>query len=329
MRCPRCGSDTDPALPTCSRCDAPLTDNATTPDPGPFGEPRYGSSDRPPPTPWSPSPQEPAAWSPPPQDPAPWSPPPRDPWAGDEGGPNDSWTRPAPPGEHGPGEHGHGEPPGGETSISLSREPWDEPEIWQPPPPRRKRSALPVILLAAGVVLLAGIASAIVLWPSGSDVQPGTPTTQQSQGVPSESGGTESPAATTSGAGVTEQAGKVDALLTEMVATRSELGSVTGDGECERSGLERIRSQRQDQLDQARDLDVTALDGGAEMKAALVRALSASVESNGNYLTMAPDCPTDATDADRRASTAKSEFIGHWTPIAEQAGLQPRSADTI
>ncbi|MFG2006623.1 hypothetical protein ACGFNU_46500 [Spirillospora sp. NPDC048911] len=223
-----------------------------------------------------------------------------------------------------------GESPG-ETSISLSREPWDEPEIWQPPPPRQKKRALPLILIAAGVVLLAALASAIVFWPNDSSNNAGvTPTPQQSTSIePTDTGGGETPTATTSGPELTEQAGKVDALLTEMVATRSELGTVTGDGECESSGLRRIRTQRQDQLEKARGLEVSALESGTEMKDALVRALQASVESNSNYLSMAPDCPSTATDADTRASEAKADFVRYWTPIAEQAGLQVRSADAI
>ncbi|KAB2347866.1 hypothetical protein F8566_18450 [Actinomadura rudentiformis] len=169
-----------------------------------------------------------------------------------------------------------------------------------------------------------------MLWPSGSSDNAGSPGPQQSESVQqTQNGDGGTPAATTSGPGLTEQAGKVDALLTEMVATRSELGTVTGDGECESSGLRRIRTQRQDQLEKARALEVSALESGTEMKDALVRALEASVESNKRYLDMAPDCPSTATDADSRASQAKSEFVRYWTPIAEQAGLQTRSADTI
>ncbi|MFI0450822.1 hypothetical protein [Actinomadura sp. 6N118] len=244
----------------------------------------------------------------------PWSPPPQsDPWA--------------------PRETPH-EPSAGETSISLSREPWDEPEIWQPPPSRKKKKALPLILIAAGVVLLAAVASAIVFWPDGSSDNAGPPQPQQSGNVQETQTGDDgtpsaTTSATTSGPGLTEQAGKVDALLTEMVATRSELGTVTGDGECESSGLQRIRTQRQDQLEKARALEVSALESGTEMKDALVRALQASVESNQRYLDMAPDCPSTATDADSRASQAKSDFVRYWTPIAEQAGLQTRSADAI
>ncbi|MFP3962592.1 hypothetical protein SMC26_09710 [Actinomadura fulvescens] len=222
------------------------------------------------------------------------------------------------------------EPPPGETQISLSREPWDEPEIWQPPPSRRRKRPLPLILAAAGVVLLVAVASAIVFWPNGSSDDAGPPVPQQSGNVQqTQAGGEQTPTAATSGPELTEQAGKIDALLTEMVATRSELGSVTGDGECESSGLRRIRTQRQDQLEKARALDVGALEGGTEMKDALVRALQASVESNQHYLNMAPDCPSQATDADSRASKAKAEFVRHWTPIAEQAGLPARSADAI
>jgi hypothetical protein len=218
-------------------------------------------------------------------------------------------------------------PPSEERSIPLSPEPWAEPAIWQPPAPPGK-SRLPYFLGAAGVVLLIGVALGIVFWPSGSDgpanppaaVQPSTPT---SQGTVSETGET----GATEGTGDADaQAGAVNDLLDDMGRTRSDLGTVVEEG-CTSSDLQRILEERRGQLEKARALEVGALNNGTQMKDALVRALEASMESNQRYLDVAPGCPSDdeVSDVNSRASNAKSEFIGYWTPIAEHAGLPSRT----
>ncbi|MEU5992329.1 hypothetical protein ABZ806_25440 [Spirillospora sp. NPDC047418] len=223
-------------------------------------------------------------------------------------------------------------PPSEERSIPLSPEPWAEPAIWQPPAPPGK-SRLPYFLGAAGVVLLIGVALGIVFWPSGSSgpddppaaaVQPSTPS---SGGAVSETG----EAGATEGTGDADaQAGSVDELLDGMGRTRTSLGTVVEEG-CTTSGVQRILDERRGQLETARELEVGALNNGTQMKDALVRALEASMESNQRYLDVAPGCPTDdeVSDVNSRASNAKSEFIGYWTPIAEQAGLPARTESDI
>ncbi|WP_143227212.1 hypothetical protein [Actinomadura mexicana] len=222
-------------------------------------------------------------------------------------------------------------PPSEERTTHLApepwaAEPWSEPAIWQPPAPP-KRSMLPYFLGAAGVVLLIGVALGIVFWPKGSGSAPpaaSEPSTGQSQSVASAS---DSPAP---GGDLDAQAGAVDDLLGEMGGTRSDLGTVVTQG-CPVSGVQRVLDARRGQLEKARGLDVSALDHGAEMKAALVRALEASTESNQRYLDGAPGCPSDSevADVNQRASSAKSEFIGYWNPVAQQAGLPARTEGDI
>ncbi|GAA2426681.1 hypothetical protein GCM10010191_44020 [Actinomadura vinacea] len=270
-------------------------EDATTPDPQAA------------PPPWGP-PADPAGW---PSSPTPSSPPP-----------------PGPP----PGGND------GETILSLSDEPWDhdrwaEPEMWNPDQ-HRKKSPLPFILLGGGVVALAAIALAIIFWPSSGGT--GTPAANsslpaqgQSPGAQSEPVG-DSPSESGDATALKRQAGQVDALLTEMSSTRSELGSVVTGG-CPVSGLERIRSQRQEQVGKAKALEVDALENGTAMRDALVRALEASVESNQGYLDVAPGCPSDGDVApmNERASQAKREFVDYWRPNAEKAGLAVRGPDDI
>ncbi|WP_285496574.1 hypothetical protein [Actinomadura sp. NBRC 104425] len=221
----------------------------------------------------------------------------------------------------------------GETAISLSPEPWDEPQMWQPPPPRKRRRAMPYLLFLAGWVVLVAVAVAIVLWPrgDGGGAAPSTSTVVSPQKNESATAEDPSPEESPSGDGdAAREATEIDGLLSEMATTRSELGGVIAGG-CRPSALERIRRQRQEQLSRARALEVDDLDQGAEMKDALVRALQASVESNQRYLDAAPGCPSDSevADVNGRASDAKAEFMRYWQPIAEQQGLSPRSADTI
>lgn len=318
MRCPSCGSDTNSALPRCTRCNAALgtapAEDATTPDPhsgrpgedatvqAPYGGGTAGSGapGEPPPPPWTSPPQEPAGWGSPLDQPPPGPPP----------------------------DHTTPMPPGGETYTQLSPEPWAEPAIWQPPAPPKK-SRTPYFLGAAGAVLLFGLALGIVLWPSGSDA-PAQPTGD----VPSVQGASEAPPEgddPSSGAGDAEaQAKAVDDLLEEMGGTRSELGGVVTSG-CPTAGLRRVLDARRSQLETARSLDVSALENGPKMKEALVRALEASAESNQRYLDFAPGCPTesDVADVNQRASSAKSEFISYWSPIAEEAGLPTRTESDI
>jgi hypothetical protein len=102
-------------------------------------------------------------------------------------------------------------------------------------------------------------------------------------------------------------------------------------GGCQSGPLEQIRSQRQEQLAKAQKLEVDALENGADLRDALVRALQASVESNQRYLDAAPGCPTDdeVRPENERASQAKSEFIEHWRPNAERTNLAVRGSDDI
>ncbi|QFG22028.1 hypothetical protein [Actinomadura sp. WMMB 499] len=223
----------------------------------------------------------------------------------------------------------------GETSIPLSREPWAEPAIWQPPaPPKPDRK--PLVLVAAGAVALALVAFGIVFWPSGSEPRSGN-------GLPAAGSSTTGDGSTApeaepadepepqSDAAFREQAGAVDGILADMGATRSDLASVVIDEDCGVAGLERVLESRRSQLERARALDVGALDDGERLKGALVRALEASVESNERYLAVAPGCPSpsEVSDVNGRASSAKNEFVGYWSAIAQEAGLPHRSSDDI
>ncbi|MFI0481855.1 hypothetical protein [Actinomadura sp. 9N215] len=320
-RCTRCNAPLDGSPPGGTPLDAaaPPSDDTTSPDAPPGGD--ATSPDAPSTPPWTAAPQGPVLWETTPEPPRPDDyTTPASPPGYTSPAPSPGYTVPAPP-----SDYTTPMPPGGEETTQLSPEPWSEPAIWQPPAPPKK-SRVPYFLAAAGVVLLLGLALGIVFWPSGSgksaDPRGGGPSAQQSQDVVPES--------EASGGDLDAQAKAVDALLAEMGTTRSDLGTVVVGG-CERSGLQRVLDARRSQLEKARALDVTALENGTQMKDALVRALEASSESNQRYLDGAPGCPSDGevVDVNQRASDAKSEFIGYWTPIAQQAGLPARTANDI
>lgn len=196
--------------------------------------------------------------------------------------------------------------PSDEPSMPAAEAPWSESEIWRPHVALRHKS--PKRHLTAVVACLALVVAAVGLGlvPGSSVIYPAA----NSDMVP--------------------QARQVDWLLAQMTETRSELGSVVIDG-CTTSGLQRVYDQRQRQFGEARNLYVSALDNGIEMKDALVRALQAAISSTQRYLEVSPGCPSDSevAEVNQRAADTKREFISYWNPIAQQANLPARSADTI
>ncbi len=243
--------------------------------------------------------------------PPPWAAAPQDP---------PGWNTPPPPPSGDPGE----------TSISLSPEPWDEPPIWQPPQRTGRRDVKLYLLIAVGAVALAAVATLIVVWPSGDDRNgPGAgPQPQQTSQTPTGDGTGTTPddtTATTASGDAAQQARAVDGLLSEMASTRSQLQPIAGD--CDRPGLGRIASQRQSQLNRARSMQFDKLPSGPQMQSALVRALEASVESSRTR--QSEGCPATPLPADSRATSAKQEFIGYWNSVAAEHDLPSRSEGDI
>ncbi|WP_147312256.1 hypothetical protein [Thermomonospora umbrina] len=330
-----CHSDTDPTSPRCTRCNTDLSDVTAQDAPSPHEqrrplvpEPRAADTQVDPgirerSIPLAAEPREGAASA-------------SGASGGDAGGFREETTSlsPEPWAAQEPNASGFRE-----EVTSLSPEPWatpqpwdhPEPQMWQPPPARRRKNRTGVYALAGlGVWVLAVTALAIVIWPSGEPSptegpQQNVTSTQETPVDPT------TPASSPSDDGVAlSQATRISALLDDMAATRTELGSVVSGG-CDISGLERIRDQRQEQLNTARSLEVDALDGGGQVKDALQRALEISVESNNLYIAHSPGCPSDeaADDVNTRASQAKADVILYWNPIASQHGLPSRSSDTI
>ncbi|MEO3868536.1 hypothetical protein ABGB18_06880 [Nonomuraea sp. B12E4] len=141
------------------------------------------------------------------------------------------------------------------------------------------------------------------------------------------------------GPAAARQAQDMNKLLSSSSSARSSLSlAIASTSRCEPDGVDTIQeitASRRDQLAAAKDLSVTALAGGAELKDALVDALSASYDADAAFLTWArqhvsEDCAGEITedrdyrrglDRSETAQTAKRRFAEAWRPIAETYDL--------
>ncbi|MGP3928915.1 hypothetical protein [Nonomuraea sp. KM88] len=149
------------------------------------------------------------------------------------------------------------------------------------------------------------------------------------------------------GAAAEQQAGAVNDLLSSSSSARTSLSeAIERARRCERRGrdtIQDITDRRRGQLTDARALDVTALEGGTELKDALVDALSASYEADAAFLAWARrqsggNC-TGSTAGDRDfrrgidrsedAQAAKVRFSEMWRSIATKYDLTAWKPDHI
>ncbi|MFF3670249.1 hypothetical protein [Microtetraspora malaysiensis] len=143
------------------------------------------------------------------------------------------------------------------------------------------------------------------------------------------------------------QARAIDTLLAGSHSARSGLSdaiaSVSG---CDGSGADTIASitdSRREQLASARDLDVSSLSGGDNLKATLIEALDASADADTAFLSWARRylkgrCTGPVTgdedyvtglDRSADAQNAKTRFVEQWRPVATAFGLTLWRVDQI
>ncbi|MFG1710287.1 hypothetical protein ACFLIM_44675 [Nonomuraea sp. M3C6] len=178
--------------------------------------------------------------------------------------------------------------------------------------------------------------------PEPGSPEPGNgspPATDASSPDPATGTASPDPAATPSDPAAAQQAQDMNGLLSSSSSTRSSLSlAIASTSRCERDGVDTIQditASRGDQLAAAGALTVTALPEGAELKGALVDALSASHDADAAFLAWARryvggDC-TGAIAKDRdykrgldrseAAQAAKRRFAEAWRPIAETYDL--------
>ena len=217
------------------------------------------------------------------------------------------------------------------------------PRPWRPPPivRRRRSKRTNQALIGAAIIVVVATGSAVTL-AFGSQGN-------KSQNALIPQGGTSSATdSAASGDAAKSQATVIDALLDSMASTRAELiGAVATAGGCPDldtavPALRKVLSERSTELDRATSLQVSALAGGDKLKAALNRALQASMDADNHFLSWAQNnqgcsgrTPHDAdftragTISTKIAGPAKTEFLRYWTPIARQQGLNPRTKGHI
>jgi hypothetical protein len=169
-----------------------------------------------------------------------------------------------------------------------------------------------------------------------------TPTTKASTSA--------SPSAKAStGTGATtakDQAGVIDALLSDSASSRSKLSPALNDvAAC--SGvaaavdvIDQVTQERTDQVGRAKAVAVDKLDGGDALKAKLVAMLSDSLKADQAYgqwadAVKANGCGAgktfkssgDAASGDAQAD--KSAFVKLWNPIATDQGFKTRDVSEV
>ncbi|OLE24982.1 MAG: hypothetical protein AUG44_17435 [Actinobacteria bacterium 13_1_20CM_3_71_11] len=145
------------------------------------------------------------------------------------------------------------------------------------------------------------------------------------------------------------QAATIDALLNASGASRTQLGPALtqvencGDLDAAAITLQKIMTERNDQVRQSRTLAVDQLDHGTQLRDLLAQALTHSLEADQKFAAWlqnakASGCTGHAAhDADYQAAqaasseatNAKLSFVQLWNPIASRYGLPVRSDSTF
>ncbi|WP_433476630.1 hypothetical protein ACQPZP_06010 [Spirillospora sp. CA-142024] len=225
-----------------------------------------------------------------------------------------------PMGPMGPGDPAFGYPPG-----------------QVPPGPNKNGTSKPLIAAVAALVTVAAGAVAVVAWPSGGspgDANPSPAASQkqvaQKNAIPPET---------------KQQAATVNKLINDSVATRRVLAGALGRaGKCKTlpqaiQGFQTVAQRRTNQLNRTRALKVDKLANGERLRGSLSQALTASLQVDqvllqwaqanqrkckGKPRPSAAHVPGRAA-GERRATTAKKQFVVLWNPVAKQTGQPLRS----
>jgi hypothetical protein len=213
-----------------------------------------------------------------------------------------------------------------------------------PPPERRRSPWIWVVIVIAVLLVGAGAAIAVVKvmakHPAGTRI-----------GAPSSSAApTTAPAS--SGAASADgkaQAVAIDQLLNASSASRQKLGpaltAVDGCGDINSAitTLQQVTTERDGQVKQGQGLAVDQLNGGAQLKSALVQALTFSLQADQKFTAWAQavaaaGCSGHAPHEDNyaagqaasgSATTNKQQFVALWNPVAATYGLPNRSESTV
>jgi hypothetical protein len=196
----------------------------------------------------------------------------------------------------------------------------------------------PLIAAVAALVTVAVGSVVFVVWPSGDDSSASTGPTStpsskqvaQKNTIPPET---------------KQQAQVLNKILDDSVATRRILAGALGRaGKCKTlpqaiQGFQKVAQHRQNQLSRTKALKVDRLGNGERLRGSLSEALTASLEVDmvllrwaqanqrgcrGKPKPSAAQVPGRAAQ-ERRATTAKKQFVVLWNPVAKKTGQPQRS----
>lgn len=248
-----------------------------------------------------------------------------------------SWTAQSPPGAvqaWGPEAHNGMAPmPRNETTVLPADYASAQGAAAYPPDrQRRNQASKPLVFAVVGLVVVALLAVASVLWPDG----------------PEKSAAGSSPAAvkpaSASDPAARQQATAMNSLLNASAASRGELGRALAAAKKCRGlpgairGMQRVAHQRREQLTRAQTLNVNALPSGTQLRAHLIRSIQLSLSVDHAYLTWAQGAQgckgRPKADANYRrggqlsaqASVSKQRFAALWAPVAQKQQLPARTA---
>ncbi len=210
-----------------------------------------------------------------------------------------------------------------------------------PPPqqgPKRGGPSKPLVAAVAALVTVAVGAVVFVAWPSGDDSSAGTQPTAtpsskqvaQKNAIPPET---------------KQQAEVLNKILDDSVDTRRILAGALGRaGKCKTlpkaiQGFQTVAQRRQNQLRRTKELKVDKLAKGEQLRGTLSEALTASLQvdmvllrwaqanqrnCHGKPKPSAAQVPGRAAQ-ERRATSAKKQFVVLWNPVAKKTDQPQRS----
>ncbi|MFD0691517.1 hypothetical protein [Actinomadura fibrosa] len=234
---------------------------------------------------------------------------------------------------------GQGMPPMGQMG------PGDPAFGGYPPPPAPSGTggsgggpSKPLLIAVAALVTIAVAAVAFVAWPGGGGSSSAAKTTTPRPANTKVAQTNKIPSA------AREQAAAMNAILVASGETRGILAGALGRARTCKTlpaaiqGFQTVAQRRQNQLRRNRELKLDKLSNGERLRGSLQQALQASLDVDQALLRWAranqrkckgkprPDAahvPGRAA-AERRATTAKRQFVNLWNPVARTTGQPQR-----
>ncbi|GAA2426672.1 hypothetical protein GCM10010191_44010 [Actinomadura vinacea] len=209
---------------------------------------------------------------------------------------------------------------------------------YPPPPGSSGKASKPLLIAVVALVAVAVVSVGLVLWPDGEKKAPPV-----AKPTPSPSNNTQVAQKKPIAAG-RQQAVEVNKLLNASADTKRQLSAaLNGTRKCETlptaiKGFQVVAQRRTNQIRRTQSLQLDQLRNGDRMRVSLRQAFQASLEADQRLYAWAnvvsrkcrgkprPDvsrAPGRAA-AERRATTAKKQFVAMWNPVAKNNSLPPR-----